>query len=150
MVESKLIKYVVSLGDKYTQNSIQAWDPNILDSDWWNALIFFFEHSFMRGRNDKLSIKYKEFTIKSLEELFNINNVSRKTAYTNLQKYRPFYDKNIILDFKDKYKLKRANSINKNYRPQFKTEVLDKNFIIQKLITERPISYDFKGKKENI
>jgi len=144
MVESTFLKYVVGLGDKYTNNSIQTWNPGKLDSDWWAALIFFFEHSFMRGRRDELSIGYKEFTVLSLQELFDIKNVSRKDAYTNLQKYRPMYNKNIILNFKIKHKLGRKNIKN---GPGFKSDLLDRNDIIKIMLEEKEITTYVRGKK---
>jgi len=71
-----LLKNVERLGEAYRDQYLkgqalgQLWKQDKLDNDWWEALKFFFSHSFMRGRRDKLSSEYYSFTIDRLKTDF--------------------------------------------------------------------------------
>ncbi|MFQ5834872.1 MAG: hypothetical protein ACE5HR_02980 [bacterium] len=62
MNEEKL-KVIASFGRRYQKDHLyKERDKNTLQqlliSDWWEALKFFFERSFMRGRRDEISITF--------------------------------------------------------------------------------------------
>jgi len=153
----KLMKNIEQLGERYCIEHLSRWDKSQLKDDWWEALKFFFYHSFMRGRRDKLSNEYCSFTITVLQEYFSIDPKTLDDSYRSFKQTKKFYDKDIILDFKKRQSLGRKNSIK---HLEFKKEVASKNPIISTLVTPRkiPIEWDndvymkkiFLGNEEDI
>jgi len=69
-----ILKKIESFGDVFKKEYRSDWSKEKLIKDWTLSLQFFYDHSFMRGRRDALSIRFKELTI----------NVLRDTIFKNL------------------------------------------------------------------
>jgi len=85
MDEYRMMKNINRFGEKYRKNLIRDSDKNKLESDWWYALDFFFDKAFNRGRNDKLSKRYKTFAIDVLKEYFEIDKMDLEKSYTKVK-----------------------------------------------------------------
>lgn len=85
------MKNIEKLGERYCKKYLDSWDKEKLQNNWWEALKFFFSHSFMRGRRDKLSNEYYNFTLKILEDYFSITNGNLEGAYEELKKKRGIF-----------------------------------------------------------
>lgn len=135
------------LGQKYVENLATSVDPA---KNWWNGLEFFFDKVFNRGRNDKLSKKYMTFTKITLKNRYKIDLLSPKESYSLLLKdYKQgFLDKNIIIQFKKKHNLGMHKNCIKV--EGFKSEVKNKNLLIDDLTTIKNITVDYRvfGGKE--
>ncbi|MFP4041727.1 MAG: hypothetical protein ACLFT6_03085 [Bacteroidales bacterium] len=70
-----IAKNLEFLGRQYEKAHLERWKNNNLNSNAWEALKFFFSHSFMRGRRDELSVEYYEFTMNVLSESFDKTNL---------------------------------------------------------------------------
>ena len=82
------------LGRQYESEHLTIWKDINLNLNSWEALKFFFSHSFMRGRRDELSVEYYEFTIKVLSDYFNIIPVENyNDLFKQLKKAK---DKNLF------------------------------------------------------
>lgn len=132
----KIAKNIERLGERYYRKYLNILDKEALENDWWTALNFFFSHSFMRGRRDKLSNEYHLFTISVLEEYFSIKTQSLAKAYNNLKGHKNFFDKNTILNFKEKKNIRFGNSIKDK---DFEMEISSKNPFIKTLLTRKEI-----------
>jgi len=138
---------IEQLGERYHKKYLDQWDKKMLQNNWWEALKFFFSHSFMRGRRDKLSNEYYYFTIRVLEDYFSITNENLEESYENLKKQKEYFKKEYILKFKkDKKMDMRANSLNKNYIADFKKEVAEKNPIVKLLATKKEVEVKWDNK----
>jgi hypothetical protein len=62
-MEKDKLKKIEFFGDRFKQEYRGVNDKDKLLNDWKYSLEFFFDHSFMRGRNDELSIKFEEIAI---------------------------------------------------------------------------------------
>lgn len=126
-----VLKNIERLGDKYCNDNL---DYNIdqLHDNWWEALEFFFIHSFMRGRRDELSLEYYYFTIQVLRNRYHVTKEELDDSYMKMENDKKLFDKNIILQFKKDYKLGKGNSISND---DFKKNIAEKNEIIKLLIT---------------
>ena len=76
-IASELLTYrnIELFGQRYFEENLlhsDSWDIKKVSNNWWEALKFFFSHSFFRGRRDKLSNEYYYFTIRTLEDHFCI------------------------------------------------------------------------------
>ena len=129
-------KNIEHLGERYCKKYLDIWDKKRLENDWWEALKFFFSHSFMRGRRDKLSNEYYHFTIKSIEDYFSITTESLGVAYEKLKKEQSQFDRDSILKFKRDKNIGRKNSIK---HPDFMKEVALRNPIVNLLVTEKKV-----------
>jgi len=58
-----VLRKIESYGDVYKREYLDRWDKKRLLDDWKYSLEFFFDHSFMRGRRDQLSIRFKDRTL---------------------------------------------------------------------------------------
>jgi len=132
----KIAKNIERLGERYCRKYLNILDKEELETNWWAALNFFFSHSFMRGRKDILSNEYHLFTIFVLEEYFSIKTQSLAKAYNNLKGHKNFFDKNIILNFKEKKNIRFGNSIKDK---DFEMEISSKNPLIKTLLTQKEI-----------
>ena len=133
---SKILKNIEKLGERYYKEELGRWDRGKLQTDWWEALKYFLNHSFMRGRRDELSCEYYCFTIKVLEDYFSINDKSLDAAYQELRIRKRYLDKEYILTFKKKRNINKGNSIK---HKDFREEVAKKNPIIDILTTSRKV-----------
>jgi len=157
MSHQKLMKNIEQLGERYCKKHLSRWDKSQLKDNWWEALKFFFYHSFMRGRRDKLSNEYCSFATTVLQEYFSIGSEVLDESYERLEQMKGFFNKDIILNFKKRRNLGRKNSVK---HLEFKKEVASKNPIISTLLTPRkiPIEWDnnvymkkiFLGNEEDI
>lgn len=122
---SILFKNIEVLGDKYIQKILFKFDKQKLECDWWEALKFFFWHSFMRGRRDELSGRYEKYAIDRINKYFNIaSDVANGYSKVALNENRKYY--------KDADKIKKM-SIKEN--TEF-WELVDKNPIVKMLVDE--------------
>jgi len=127
------MKKIENFGGKYFEKYLKnKYDDEKLQYNWWEALKFFFDNSFMRGRKNKLSEKYRNFTVRCLEEFFSISEKNLEESYEKLKSYKKFFDKNQILDFKRRKGIKKNKNCIKH--GDFQNEVSEKNPII-KLLT---------------
>jgi len=134
------MRNIERLGERYVEEYLGRWNKEELQDNWWEALKFFFSHSFMRGRRDELSNEYYHFTIKALEDYFTPTTENLEESYARLKKQKDYFDKECILKFKkDKDMDMRANSINKKHKDDFKKEIAEKNPIVKLLITQKEV-----------
>jgi len=132
----KIIKIIERLGEKYCKEYLDIWDKDKLKKNWWCALDFFFNHSFMRGRRDELSNEYHQFTISALENYFSIKSLALDISFKKLKKHKKFFDKEVILDFKRRKDILSNNSVRD---ADFEKEVAVKNPIINALLNKKKI-----------
>jgi len=140
MENQKIIKNIELLGERYCQEYLynKKCNKQKLEKDWWEALKFFFSHSFMRGRKDKLSNEYYCFTVEVLKKAFSIDEKSDE-SYKILKKHEQYFDKQCVLDFKQRGEKKRRNAVNKEHLKDFKREVAKNNEIVELLIEPQKI-----------
>jgi hypothetical protein len=62
------IKQIIEKGHEYKRRWLEQYNINTLLTDWWEALKFYFDRSFNRGRRDSLSQKFKEKAIEALHK----------------------------------------------------------------------------------
>jgi len=142
----KIIKNIERLGERYRRKYLDIWDKEALENNWLDALNFFFSHSFMRGRSDKLSNEYHLFTISVLEDYFSIKDQGLTNAYNSLKNQNSFFDKNMILNFKEKKNIRIGNSIKNK---DFEIEISSKNPLIEILLTQKEIEVKWNNKSYN-
>lgn len=91
-MDKEILKKIESFGDIFKQTYRDKLDKEKLLNDWKYSLEFFFEHSFMRGRKDTLSLKFLDATIKVLEktifenldyDLTNLENQLKENGVNN-------------------------------------------------------------------
>lgn len=140
---NKTIRNIERLGERYCRKYLDLWNKESLRENWWEALKFFFSHSFMRGRRDKLSSEYYYFTIKTLEDYFSISNQSLNRDYEKIKEQKEYFNKKCILKFKREKKIGRGNSIKHR---DFRNEIVEKNPIIKLLFT--PAKLEIKWDNE--
>jgi len=107
-IDKNFLEKIEKLGQLYYAKYLNNWPDNVLSENWWIALKFFFSHSFMRGRRDQLSHEYYTYTIKILEEFFNLN---RNTNFRNLKNSSHILGSDIIKQFKKDKAIGRKNSL---------------------------------------
>jgi len=134
MKESKTINNIAKLGDAYIQSYL-TWDKDELENNWWKALLFFYSHSFMRGRRDELSNEYYYFTKDSLEQFFKISEENLDTLYTRFKSSRGLFDKGVILNLKEGKK----NTVKQK---DFQDKVVKNNRLIKTLSILRVVEVE--------
>jgi len=142
----KVMRNIQLLGEKYCRKYLGHWDKKTLQNNWWEALKFFFGHSFMRGRRDELSNEYYHFTIRTLEDYFSITNEELDSSYERLKKRKEYFHKECILTFKKDKNIGRGNSIK---HKGFMKEVAEKNPIAKLLITPKEVKVKWDNKTYN-
>jgi len=142
----KIIKNIEHFGERYCKKYLNTWDKEKLKSDWWEALKFFFSHSFMRGRPDELSNGYYCFTIRILEDYFSITTENLDKSYEMLKKQKEHFDKECILKFKKDKNIEKGNSIK---HQDFKKEIAEKNPIIRLLTTPKEVEVKWDNETYN-
>lgn len=134
----KLMKNIEKLGERYSNKYLDT-DIGSLKNNWWEALKFFFNHSFMRGRRDELSNEYCYLTISRLEDYFSITKGGLNGSYERLKENKKYFDKDQVLNYKNN----RTNIFSKDSDAM--KELVDKNPIIELLVSRR---YDKTYNKE--
>lgn len=140
------MKNIERLGERYCRKYLDSWNKERLQNNWWEALKFFFNHSFMRGRRDELSNEYYYFTIRTLEDYFSITNRDLDNSYERLKEREEHFDKECILTFKKDKNLGKGNSVKHEH---FKKEVAERNPIIKLLITPKEVEVEWGNKTYN-
>jgi len=143
MHNNKIIAYnLETLGKRFRKKYLTEWENNKLDTNSWQALKFFFSHSFMRGRRDELSIEYYEFTINSLLKYFDMINIEDSGF---------FFEKLIILKSKGLFNTNKIKELRKENRnsikhPDFDRKIKNNNPLIAILTTKSEIEIKFQNK----
>lgn len=143
MTEEEIIKKIESFGDLYCREHLTYWDRETLENNWWEALKFFFGHSFFRGRRYELSNEYRYFTIAILADYFSIKN-NLEESYEKLKNFCRFFGKEWILNFKEHKSLGQKNSIK---HEDFSKEVADKNPLVKLLTTPKIVEVRWDEEK---
>ena len=143
---NNLIKNIERLGERYCRRYLDYWNNKRLQDDWWEALKFFFNHSFPRGRRDELSNEYYYFTIRALESYFSFSNQKMDRFYEKFKEQKRYFNKECILEFKKEKNIGRGNSIKNE---DFRKEVAEKNPIIELLITRKKIEVKWERETYN-
>jgi len=137
------MKNIEELGRRYQKEYLESnFHKQDLEENWWEALKFFFGRSFMRGRNDKLSKEYMDFTVDWLRNYFSISNDDLDCSYHRLQDEKKYFEKEYIMKKKEDNNMKRRN-IFKN--DEVKKEICKKNPIVKKLATKKEIEVNYDG-----
>ena len=139
------LKKIEDYGREYERELINTYPDDGLISDWWSALEFVFSRTFMRGRSDKLSNMYLQFTLDVLKKEYKIDMIDRDESFSLLKQNEKHYDKQIILNFIEKYTLNKKNSIK---HENFQSEVIQNNPIIEKLVNKKRIDFSWGNKVE--
>lgn len=130
----KVLKNLENLGERYYKENLNFFGRKKLSTDWWEALKFFFSHTFMRGRNDELSGKYLKHTLSELEYFFEIKKGDLEKSYRILVANSKFYDKTQVIDFKRQMNVRNCLGI--NIRNKFNDSIARGNKIINLLVSE--------------
>ena len=140
------MRNIEQLGERYCRKYLDPWHKGRLQNNWWEALKFFFGHSFMRGRRDKLSNEYYCFTFGTLEDYFSLTTGNLDSVYERLKEQKEHFDKECILKFKKDKNIGRGNSVK---HQDFKKEVVEKNPIVKLLITLKEVEVKWDNKTYN-
>jgi len=140
---NKIMRNIEQLGERYCRKYLDSWNKEKLQNNWWEALKFFFSHSFMRGRRDELSNEYYYFTIGTLKDHFYITNGNLDSSYERVKERKEYFNKECILTFKKDKNLGRENSIK---HKDFRKEVAERNPIIKLLITQKEVKVEWDNK----
>ena len=139
----RVMRNIQVFGERYCKKHLDHWDRKALQNNWWEALKFFFSHSFMRGRRDKLSNEYYYFTINTLEVYFSITQEELDRSYEKLIEQKEYFHKNWILQFKTDKNIGRSNSIK---HEDFRREISEKNPIVKLLTTPQRVEIEWDDK----
>jgi hypothetical protein len=139
-----ILKNIEELGQKYIDKHLSYYleRKELLDTNWWEALYFFFFHSFMRGRRDTLSNEYCYFALDTLEDYLSIKDGDLDKSYNKLIKNSKLLSSSILSDFKSKHELGNKNSIKDK---GFEKEVRENNVIVKLLTTKRTVNIEYEG-----
>jgi hypothetical protein len=130
-----ILENIEKLGQRYVDGlSYYSAREQSLSTNWWEALDFFFFHSFMRGRRDTLSNEYCYFALDALEDYLSIKNGDVDKSYNKLIRNRNLLSSSILSDFKTKHELGNKNSIKAR---GFEKEVSENNPFVNLLTTRR-------------
>jgi hypothetical protein len=140
-----LLKNVERLGETYRDKYLTTWDSDKLNSDWWEALKFFFNHSFPRGRRDTLSNEYYCFTIDRLQKDILKTENPDDEAYRTLQQHLPDFDSHIVSEFKKRHQLGKTTAM--NYKPWFSEEVANQHPIIRLLTSPKQVEVKWESEQ---
>jgi len=140
------MRNIEQLGERYCRKYLHSWNKGRLQNNWWEALKFFFSHSFMRGRRDELSNEYYYFTFGTLEDYFSITNGNLDSVYEKLKEQKGHFNKECILKFKKDKNIGRGNSVK---HQDFGKGVVEKNPIVKLLITPKEVEVKWDNKTYN-
>lgn len=138
--KNRMLRNIEKLGDRYCEKILlKQSKKERLESDWWEALKFFFGHSFMRGRRDELSNEYYCFTVEVLKEYFSISSESVDKSYEKLKASKELLSKDLILAFKNAIRISGTKGgIIKH--PNFDKEVASKHPLVKILSTPKTVA----------
>lgn len=139
MKENKIFtENLEKLGKRYERKYLANWEKGKLETKSWQALKFFFSHSFMRGRRDELSAEYYEFTTTVLFNYFNTTSIEKPNILfeklTTLKRNNLFDTDNI-----KELKKEKRNSIK---HPEFERKIKNKNLLVNILTTKTKIKVE--------
>ncbi len=143
--DTMIFRNIEKLGERYHKDYLAArWNKAKLEQDWWEALKFFFSHSFMRGRRDTLSNEYCCFTIVVLEEFLSVSETT-DTSHVKLIESRGLFDSRPLYEFKRRIRSKgfRGSSV-KNDRFE---SVSDNNPLISLLSTRMEVTVRWDNRR---
>jgi hypothetical protein len=138
---SILLENVEALGKRFRAEHLDGWKSAIpdLEADWFLALHFLFERTFMRGRRDELSNVFLSFTIERLRDHFRPSSDLDEAYRLLLRHYKQGHlNGDDILAFK-----KQLGSLGKKgciKQPAFQTEIADFNPIVNLLTTTHEVT----------
>ncbi len=135
-IDRNFLVKIEGLGQSYYDKYLSGLSNDTLSKNWWVALKFFFSHSFMRGRRDQLSHEYYTFTIKILEEFFNLD---RNVNFKNLESKKHIFGSDIIKQFKKDEKIGHKSSL----KHQGFKDIEGKNSLIKALTTRKEIKVEW-------
>ena len=140
MKEDKILtENLETLGKRYERKYLINWEKDRLETKTWQALKFFFSHSFMRGRRDELSAEYYEFTINVLFNYFNTNAIENSNVL--FEKLTILKNKNLFnTDNIKELKKEKRNSIK---HPDFGNKIKSKNPLVNILTTKTKTEIEF-------
>ncbi len=132
-----LLKNIEYFGNKYTDEHVFKYNKVELENNWWEALKFFYSKSFMRGRKDKLSHEYLEFTLSVLEEFKNGDDLDG------------FYDKlkAMVSDIEKNKDLKKMFMDKGKVDNDVIYKTAKKSELINKLKTKKNIEIEYEKEK---
>jgi len=125
-INKTLMENIKYYGKIFCEEILNEYSEKKLENSWWEALKFFFEHSFYRGRRDELSDKYRKFTIKALENYLNINE-GLDNVYTKLKDQKEYFEIECLKSLINRYGKKNITN-NDNFK-----KIRDDNPIIKNL-----------------
>ena len=134
-----LAKNLEILGKRYKSKHLTIWEKSELETKSWQALKFFFSHSFMRGRRDELSVEYYEFTIKVLLDYFKTDDIENSNTLfeeLTISKNNDLFNADSIKELKKE----KRNSIK---HPDFENKIKKKNPLINVLTTKIKTEIEF-------
>ena len=85
-------------GTVYVREHLGRYYIDVLGTDWWSALGFYFDHSFMRGRRDELSNEYRCFATHIINRYFQFDRSDHSIGFTSLKDKRRLFDKTELLN----------------------------------------------------
>jgi hypothetical protein len=136
-----LLKNVEHLGCEYAERYLGDWRNNAstLQDNWFEALHFVFERTFMRGRRDELSNEYLCYTVDRLRTLLMPDNDLDK-AFERVLKYNKsgLLDVNTILDFKKRHGM--VGTKNSITHPSFQVEIAGTNEFVRFLTSKADVT----------
>jgi len=95
------LRKVEEFGKKYCEKYLSKYDPEKLANDWYYALVFFFDHSFMRGRKDVVSGNFERKALEVLEKTlkedlgYHLETLKQKLQQNGVNNR---HDRNMIAD----------------------------------------------------
>lgn len=135
-----IFQNIERLGEKYIKKVIfKQFSRRDLENSWWEGLKFFFSHSFMRGRRDKLSNEYFIFTINVLENLFFDPDKDLNAAYQKLLGKKDSFGSGHIKNIK----VGKKNAVKSK---EF-AEIMQSNTIVESLHTGISTGIEWKNDK---
>lgn len=129
-----LLKNVEVLGKRFCTKHLGGLDIPRLESDWFYALSFLFERTFMRGRRDEVSFAFLSFARDRLQKMLRLSE-GLDAAYLTLKEHHAFghLDSGSIGKFKKRHGMKgTANAIT---HQAFEDEIAANNPIVKGLTT---------------
>lgn len=75
--EAERIRRVASFADEYIDQLLESrWNPATLPANWWQALLFWFSHSFYQGRRDDVSGMFEQRALGVIEDTLGATDLA--------------------------------------------------------------------------
>lgn len=142
----RMLRNIEKLGERYCTENLGKWNKQRLESDWWEALKFFFGHSFFRGRRDKLSNEYYYFTINALTEHFQITPENLDDSYQRVKRGKELFDSETVQRCKDRYR-KGGGKGSFTKDSNLKREMTSNNKFLQCLTSPKTAEVEWENKR---